>query len=66
MNNAFDSVSLLDLEQQDDFIRRHIGPSESEINDMLSTVGAESLDDLMKQTVPAGIRSPEALIVGLP
>lgn len=56
--------SLEQLEQREDFVRRHIGPSEAEMTEMLEFVGAESLDDLMKQTVPAGIRLPEALKVG--
>ncbi|WJG10239.1 aminomethyl-transferring glycine dehydrogenase [Aliiglaciecola sp. LCG003] len=56
--------SLAQLEQSEDFIRRHIGPSDAEMSEMLEFVGAESLDDLMKQTVPAGIRLPEALTVG--
>ncbi|MDO6694983.1 aminomethyl-transferring glycine dehydrogenase [Aliiglaciecola sp. 3_MG-2023] len=56
--------SLSQLEQTEDFVRRHIGPSESEMAEMLEFVGAESLDDLMKQTVPAGIRLPESLKIG--
>lgn len=56
--------SLTQLEQTEDFVRRHIGPSESEMAEMLSFIGADSLDDLMKQTVPAGIRLTEALKVG--
>ena len=58
------SPSLQELEQQNDFIRRHIGPGRDEIADMLSAIGATSLDDLMQQTVPAGIRLPEPLKVG--
>lgn len=41
--------------------RRHIGPSPAEMEDMLSVVGAESLDDLIDQTVPQGIRQAEPL-----
>ncbi len=55
--------SLADLEHNTDFIRRHIGPGRPEIEAMLAEVGASSLDDLMEQTVPAGIRS-EGLNVG--
>ena len=36
--------------------RRHIGPSLSEMEQMLSAVGVASLDDLIDQTVPASIR----------
>ena len=57
--------SLADLEHNTDFIRRHIGPGRPEIEAMLAEVGASSLDDLMEQTVPAGIRS-KGLNVGEP
>lgn len=58
------TFSLAQLEQKQDFVRRHIGPSETEMVEMLDFVGATSLDDLMQQTVPEGIRSPNALKVG--
>ncbi|WP_062562258.1 aminomethyl-transferring glycine dehydrogenase [Paracoccus aminovorans] len=46
----------------DDFAnRRHIGPSPAEMQAMLAAVGVESLDELIAQTVPAGIRQAEAL-----
>lgn len=64
MNDSNTPASLLDLEQPNDFIRRHIGPGKGEMEEMLSFIGADSLDDLMKQTVPAGIRLPEPLNVG--
>ena len=35
-----------------EFIRRHIGPSEEDIEKMLKIVGANSLDDLISKTVP--------------
>jgi glycine dehydrogenase len=41
--------------------RRHIGPSPEEMADMLAVVGAPSLDALIAQTVPAGIRQTAAL-----
>jgi glycine dehydrogenase len=56
--------SLLELEQKQDFVRRHIGPSEAEMAEMLASIGAESLDDLMLQTVPESIRLPQPLKVG--
>jgi len=59
----FSNLSLNELENNNDFIRRHIGPGRTEIQAMLDVVGAESLDDLMTQTVPASIRS-EGLNVG--
>ncbi len=41
--------------------RRHIGPSPSEIEEMLKTVGYETLDDLIDATVPATIRQESPL-----
>jgi glycine dehydrogenase len=46
------------------FALRHIGPSAGEIASMLNTVGAESLDELVEQTVPPEIRQRTALDVG--
>ena len=48
-------MSLESLQQNDDFIHRHIGPSSSDIDQMLEIVGASSLDDLVDSTVPASI-----------
>ncbi len=62
MSNS--SVSLAQLEQKNAFIRRHIGPGEEEIQAMLAKVGAESLDDLMAQTVPAAIQLDKPIEVG--
>ncbi|MGP9803517.1 aminomethyl-transferring glycine dehydrogenase [Paracoccus sp. NSM] len=46
----------------DDFAnRRHIGPSPSEMAEMLRAVGADSLDQLIEQTVPAAIRQADRL-----
>jgi glycine dehydrogenase len=56
-NEVIVPASLSELENQNEFIRRHIGPGQQEIAAMLAEVGADSLDDLMQQTVPAGIRS---------
>ena len=44
-----------------DFARRHIGPSPRDIEAMLKTVGASSLDALMSETLPASIRQKTAL-----
>lgn len=46
--------------------RRHIGPSAEEISAMLETIGSESLDALIDQTVPADIRQTEPLDFGRP
>ncbi|MDR2364408.1 MAG: aminomethyl-transferring glycine dehydrogenase [Zoogloeaceae bacterium] len=49
---------LVDLLQQEDFIARHIGASPAERAEMLAALGVGSLDELMAQTLPAGIRLP--------
>ncbi|MBX9697849.1 MAG: glycine dehydrogenase (aminomethyl-transferring), partial [Acetobacteraceae bacterium] len=46
---------LTALEDQGEFGRRHIGPSEAEIAAMLRVVGAGSLEELAARTVPAAI-----------
>ncbi|AEY01248.1 glycine dehydrogenase [Oceanimonas sp. GK1] len=56
--------SLFELEQNNAFIGRHIGPSEQEVAEMLAVVGADSLDDLIKQTVPASILIDQPLGIG--
>ncbi|MDD4385076.1 MAG: aminomethyl-transferring glycine dehydrogenase [Bacteroidales bacterium] len=38
------------------FDTRHIGPRDSEIDEMLKAVGVKTLDELIDQTVPKGIR----------
>ncbi len=38
------------------FLARHIGPSESEKSEMLKQVGHGTLDELISEAVPAGIR----------
>jgi glycine dehydrogenase len=43
-------------QQNTEFIRRHIGPTESETRQMLHAIGEDSLDALIDKTVPAGIR----------
>ena len=43
------------------FINRHNGPSESETELMLKTIGADSLDQLINETVPASIRLPKPM-----
>ncbi len=49
------------LEPGDVFERRHIGPSDSEIAEMLQRLGYASLDELADDTVPAAIRLSEPL-----
>ncbi len=51
----------------DKFVNRHNGPRESELPQMLKTIGVSSLDELIEKTVPSSIllerplRLPEAM-----
>src|SRR5690554_5359137 len=45
----------------DSFALRHIGPRESDLSEMLETIGATSLDQLMYETVPDDILLKKAL-----
>jgi glycine dehydrogenase len=46
--------------------RRHIGPSPAEMADMFATLGVDSLDALIDETVPRSIRQAEPLDFGKP
>ena len=55
------SKSLLsELEQNKDFVRRHIGPSPEDQQAMLAALGLSSLDELADKVVPRGIRLQDA------
>ena len=43
------------------FAQRHIGVSSHELTSMLKTIGVPSLDQLINETVPAGIRMDKPL-----
>jgi glycine dehydrogenase len=58
--------SLSALEQNDEFIARHIGPCPTEITAMLAAIGADTLDQLINETVPAAIRLPADLPLPAP
>ena len=55
------ATTLQELKQKNEFIRRHIGPSESQINEMLAALGLKSLDELIMKTVPEDIISGDPL-----
>lgn len=46
---------------QEKFEDRHIGPSTDEVEEMLSVLGVQSIEELIDQTVPPQIRKKEAL-----
>ncbi|MHC1739417.1 MAG: aminomethyl-transferring glycine dehydrogenase [Ignavibacteriaceae bacterium] len=45
----------------DKFVNRHIGPDENETKEMLSIIGADSVEELINQTIPEKIRLKEEL-----
>ena len=48
----------------DDFVQRHIGPREQDIQEMLAALGYGSLDELTDATVPHSIRLQRSLQIG--
>ncbi len=54
------------FESTDRFVDRHLGPRESELREMLDTLGYRTLDELMDATLPAGIRSRTPLDLEAP
>ncbi|MCX7631444.1 MAG: aminomethyl-transferring glycine dehydrogenase, partial [Geminicoccaceae bacterium] len=65
MTNA-QRPSLAELSDAGAFVRRHIGPSDSEIAAMLGALGLGSLDELVERAVPAAIRSSRPLDLPAP
>jgi glycine dehydrogenase len=52
------------LSHPDKFESRHIGPSQSELEEMAKFCGFDSVDDLIEKTIPQNIRSKESLDIG--
>jgi glycine dehydrogenase len=52
--------------QSSEFATRHIGPDETETNQMLATIGVGSLDELIDKTIPPGIRLKKKLDIAEP
>src|SRR5437868_13826372 len=61
-----DRIDASILKPSDTFVRRHIGPSPEDVQAMLETIGADSLQQLIDQTVPASIRLNRPLNIGEP
>lgn len=59
-------MTKIDLRKTQRFEDRHNGPDQQEISEMLEVIGAPSLDVLIEETVPAGIRMKEPLNLPLP
>ncbi|MGH7208408.1 MAG: glycine dehydrogenase, partial [Nitrospiraceae bacterium] len=52
------------LSPSDTFVHRHIGPTDADIQEMLATLGLQSLDALVSATVPDDIRLRAPLALG--
>ncbi|CAN5698847.1 aminomethyl-transferring glycine dehydrogenase [soil metagenome] len=61
--NIVKNSSLL---ESDSFVPRHIGPNETEVQEMLAVLEFDSLDALVRATVPASIRLDRPLEIGEP
>ena len=55
---------LAELEQTQDFIRRHIGPSAAQTQAMVNDMGVASVDALIDEIVPSDIRLPQLPAIG--
>ena len=51
----------LNIHYQENFKDRHIAPNEADTKAMLETVGVNSIDELIEQTIPASIRLKQGL-----
>ena len=49
------------LRSSDDFIQRHIGPTDADVQEMLATLGLQSLEGLSDAAVPDDIRMRKSL-----
>ena len=56
----------VNLRNQDKFENRHHGKDEQELQEMLKTIGAGSVDELIDQTLPSAIRLQKPLNVPRP
>ncbi len=55
------------LQPADTFVRRHLGPQEDGVRQMLGELGLDTLEDLVRQTIPESIRFGRRLaLAGLP
>ncbi|MBL4689539.1 MAG: aminomethyl-transferring glycine dehydrogenase, partial [Nannocystaceae bacterium] len=61
MSEANQTLSVTDT-----FVRRHIGPREHDIAEMIAVLGYKTLDALIEDTVPDNIRMQGALDIGPP
>ena len=55
------SQQFLKLMNTDSFALRHIGPRPENISEMLKTIGVDSLDQFIYETLPDGIKLEKEL-----
>src|SRR3954465_659415 len=53
-------------QQDTEFERRHIGPDETEVKEMLTTIGVESIEELINKTIPPSIHLEQPLRLQTP
>ncbi len=56
-----DRLTLDDLEVHHDFVRRHIGPGQPQVKEMLGALGYKTTQELIEASVPKSIRIDEPL-----
>ncbi len=54
-------VALTSLIEPDEFVRRHVGPSQADVAHMLATIAVGSTEELLDATMPVSIRASEPL-----
>jgi glycine dehydrogenase len=59
-------IYMKNFEFTDKFVDRHIGPGKDEIDEMLHTIGAGSLEALVEETIPSSIRLENGLKLSEP
>ena len=65
-STSYQMPTLNALEADNDFVRRHIGPGPSQVARMLDALEIESLDELIRQTVPKQLLSDIPLDLPIP
>src|ERR1035437_7935773 len=54
------------FEHPDKFVNRHIGPGHNDVNEMLKTIGVDTFDQLINETIPSSIRLKKELQLSEP
>ena len=60
------TLRTITLMRTDAFALRHIGPRESDLQHMFTTIGVESMDQLIYETIPDDIRLKKDLDLDAP